>query len=120
MNDNSSPAGATGWVAMPLWVLRETDLPANAVLVLLALLGRTNATGVCWPSHQTIAADAHVSPSTVKRALEALRSAGLVTWTVRQDDASARSSNLYRVHVERPVAPATKAPVQSELPPWSN
>lgn len=108
-NDNSTPpTSAAGWVALPLWILRNTDLSGNAVLVLLALMARVNQEGVCWPSHRTIAADAHVSERTARRCLDELRDAGLVSWTGQSDGSGGQGSNLYRLHVERPVAPPVK------------
>ena len=49
----------------------------------MALLRRLGQDGRCDPSHATLAADAAVSPRTVRRALAALAACGLVQWTRR-------------------------------------
>lgn len=52
-------------------------------------------TGECWPSRQTLAHDAGVSLSTVKRALKALVQYGAVEVHPRNDPAGDSTSNLY-------------------------
>jgi len=52
-------------------------------------------TGECWPSRQTLAADAGVSLSTVKRSLKALVAYGAVLVHPRKDPAGDATSNLY-------------------------
>ncbi len=52
-------------------------------------------TGECWPSRATLAHDAGVSLSTVKRALKALVKYGAVQVHPRNDPAGDSTSNLY-------------------------
>ncbi len=52
-------------------------------------------TGECWPSRATLAEDAGVSLSTVKRALKALVKYGAVQVHPRNDPAGDSTSNLY-------------------------
>lgn len=108
-------AGTTGWTALPTWVLRDSELSANAILVLLALASRVNKAGVCWPKHKTIAAEARRSVPTVKRALAELRDAGLIEWhTLRREDGG-DSSNEYRLTLTHPVG-HTEPPPSSDRP----
>lgn len=74
---SDTPDGqATGWAAVPRWVLWETELSASARLVLVALVARENRVGECWPSHARLASDTALSGTTVKGALRELRAAG--------------------------------------------
>lgn len=92
-----------GWTAVPTWVIRESDLTVTELVVLLVLLSRANASGLCWPSHKAIAAEARCSRATVQRALESLRDKGFISWTNRVDDRGDLASSLYRTHVEQPL-----------------
>jgi DNA-binding transcriptional regulator YhcF (GntR family) len=53
--------------------------------VALALLWKFHnaRTGLCIPSYETIAAAARVSTDTVRRAIDALQAAGVLTWVNR-------------------------------------
>ncbi len=67
--------------------------------VLLTLRTYRGHGGDCWPAHETIAARARCSASTVLRALQAARALGLITWAERRVRAGwrwLRSSNAYR------------------------
>lgn len=54
--------------------------------------------GQCWPGIRTIAAELDLSRSTVKRALDDLCQAGLLTRESRWRKNGSCSSNLYIVH----------------------
>lgn len=54
------------------------DIPHRAKAVYMYLRDRTNASGTCWPGIKTIAADLHLSSSTVKRALDDLTRRGFI------------------------------------------
>jgi len=70
----------------------------SEVKVYCALASRVDwTTGVCWPSHQTIANDSGVSTSTVKRALKTLVAIGAVEVEHRRDPAGDLTTNLYRL-----------------------
>ena len=53
--------------------------------------------GRCWPGIRTIAAELGLSRSTVKRALDDLYGAGLLTREPRWRENGSHSSNLYRL-----------------------
>ena len=58
--------------------LYRMDLPHRAISVYIYLADRANKDGVCWPSIPTIARDLKLSESTVRRALNDLRTIGAV------------------------------------------
>ena len=58
--------------------LYGSDLPHRAISVYIYLSDRANKDGVCWPAIPTIAKDLNLSQSTVRRALNDLRKAGLL------------------------------------------
>ncbi|KFI50173.1 helix-turn-helix domain-containing protein, partial [Bifidobacterium biavatii] len=62
------------------WALREAPAPTStARLVLIALADRCQPDGrSAWPTVDTLAAEAHTSPSSVKRALKALEECGAI------------------------------------------
>ena len=82
-----------------------------------ALVKRLSVDGQCDPSHATLAADAGCNPSTVGRALNALRDAGMLTWERRLvrrawpaggrgSQRAEQTSNAYELLLPgRPVAP---------------
>jgi DNA-binding IclR family transcriptional regulator len=91
---------SSGFAILPRWVLFETDLSEHARMVLLVLTAFVNSQSQeCWPSHATIAKGGGMSAPTVKRALNDLRDAGLVTWEPRFDHESGQTSNVYRLHL---------------------
>jgi len=83
----------TGFTAVPNWLVMTQSVNATAKMVYLVLASHADREGFCWPSHQTIAAEAGVSVDTVQRALIALRGVGALSWT------RSRTSNRYRVAV---------------------
>lgn len=109
----NAAALAEGFTALPNWIIRETELTRNALLVLLALAGRANASGYCFPSHQTIAREARCSPASVKRAIGELITAGFVSTEhrIRPGDGG-YTSNGYAVNLNPSGAVA-----HSELSP---
>lgn len=71
-----------GYATIPRAILHDQDIPADAKLVYLVLSSHVGQqTAEVWPSHATIAKDAGVSVSTVKRQLLFLKGRGLVRWT---------------------------------------
>ena len=73
------------------------DIPHRAKSVYMYLRDRTNASGTCWPGIKKIAADLHLSRSTVKRALDDLYKAGLIEKKPRYRENGSSSSNLYSI-----------------------
>jgi DNA-binding transcriptional MocR family regulator len=66
--------------------------------VALALLKRLGADGQCDPTHQTLATDVACDEKTVRRALDRLKSLGLVQWVnriIRDGWRAAQTSNGY-------------------------
>lgn len=82
---------------IPNWVIRDSVLSGNELLVLIALWSRVNQQRVSWPSKRQLAADSHLSEATVKRALPMLESRGLITMQVRPRGDGTNASNLYHL-----------------------
>ena len=78
-------------------IYADTELPSRAKAVYMYLRDRSDAEGRCWPGIQTIASDMKLSRSTVKRALDDLYGAGLLTREPRWRENGSHSSNLYRL-----------------------
>ncbi len=73
----------------------QSDLNHRAKTVYIYLKDRADAEGRCWPAINTIAADLRLSRSTVKRALDDLCRAGLLTKDRRWRENGSYASNLY-------------------------
>jgi len=105
------------WLARAEAERRGRRLTALHVEVARALLRRLGVDGQCDPAHATLAEDASCDPSSVLRALKALRVVGLVAWERRlvrrawpaggQGATRAeQTSNAYELLLpDRPVAP---------------
>ena len=81
---------------------RITDGHAQVAIALLKRLGQD---GRCDPSHETLADDSGEARRTVRRALNAMQSLGMVTWArrlVRAGWRAAQTSNAYRLTVGEP------------------
>lgn len=75
----------------------EYGLPHRAVAVYMYLSNRANKKRECFPSVRTIAADLHLSKSTVFRALNDLEAVGLIEREERWRTSGGRSSTLYKL-----------------------
>ena len=75
----------------------QADLNHRAKSVYIYLKDRADNDGRCWPAIKTIAADLRLSRSTVKRALDDLCHAGLLTKESRWRENGSYTSNLYTV-----------------------
>lgn len=84
-------------------IIYTMDLPSRAVIVYCYLCDRANKNGECFPAAATIAADLHISKSTVFRALADLEGAGLLIRQHRHRTSGGLSSNLYRIGGEKHV-----------------
>ena len=105
------------WLARADLERKARRLTATHVVVAVALQKRLGVEGQCDPAHATLAEDAGCDPSTVLRALTALRAVGLVTWErrlVRRPwpvggrgaTRAEQTSNAYELLLpDRPVAP---------------
>lgn len=78
--------------------LYRSELPHRAVSVYTYLLDRANKNGECFPSIPTMAKELKLSESTIRRALQDLRKAGLVTTKQRYRPNGAKSSLLYKIN----------------------
>lgn len=82
---------------IPNWVIRDSVLTGNEVLVLVALWSRANKQREAWPSKRQLASDSHVSEATVKRTVPMLQDRGLIAIQVRPRGDGTNLSNLYAV-----------------------
>jgi len=76
-------------------IYSNTELPSRTKAVYMYLRDRANKNGKCWPGIKTIARDLNLSISTVKRALDDLYRAGLVSKENRWRENGSLTSNLY-------------------------
>ena len=74
-----------------------SDLSHRAKSVYMYLKDRADSEGRCWPAIKTIAAELNLSRSTVKRALDDLCKAELLTKETRWRENGGLTSNLYRI-----------------------
>ena len=82
-------------------IYSNTELPSRAKAVYMYLRDRANKNGKCWPGIKTIARDLSLSVSTVKRALDDLYRAGLVSKENRWRENGGLTSNLYSLEERR-------------------
>ena len=75
----------------------HSDLSHRARSVYMYLKDRADKDGKCWPAIKTIAKELRLSSSTVKRALDDLYGAGLLTREPRWRENGSLSSDLYRL-----------------------
>ena len=75
--------------------LYRMELSHRAVSVYLYLSDRANKDGECWPAIPTIASELKLSQSTIRRALQDLRKAGLLETEQRYREKGGKSSLLY-------------------------
>lgn len=76
-------------------IYADRNLPHRAKTVYMYLRSMSASKGECWPGIKTIAADLHLSRSTVKRALNDLERHGYIQRTPRYRENGSSSSNLY-------------------------
>ena len=75
--------------------LYRMDLPHRAISVYIYLADRANKDGICWPSIPTISKDLKLSESTVRRALNDLRTVGAVETRKRYRENGGYTSILF-------------------------
>ena len=73
------------------------DVSHRAISVYRYLADRVNSDLECYPSIPRIAADLHLSQSTVRRALNELRSEGLIETEQRYRKNGGKSSLLFKL-----------------------
>ncbi|MDD5215347.1 MAG: helix-turn-helix domain-containing protein, partial [Methylococcales bacterium] len=86
----------------------EQELPAMQKIVLLMLANRTNHdTGLCFPSHETLATECGMDKRSVIRQIEKLEAAGLLSV-----NRSTNKPNSYTLN----LSSVTKSPSDRESP----
>ena len=75
----------------------QSDLSHRARAVYMYLKDHADKEGKCWPGIRTISSDLRLSRSTVKRALDDLCEAKLISKEFRWRENGSLSSNLYRL-----------------------
>ncbi len=75
----------------------QSDLSHRARVVYMYLKDHADSEGHCWPGIRTIAAELGLSRSTVKRALDDLCKAELLSKEPRWRENGSLTSNLYRL-----------------------
>ncbi len=78
-------------------IYADTELSHRALSVYMYLRDRSDAESKCWPGINTIAADLHLSRSTVKRAITDLEKAGYLQKDYRYRENGSHTSNLYTI-----------------------
>lgn len=78
-------------------IYQNDELSHRAKSVYMYLHDRADASGICWPSINTIAADLKLSRRTVQRALNDLERAELVKRQPRSRPNGSLTSNRYRI-----------------------
>ena len=78
-------------------IYADTELSHRALSVYMYLHDRSDAESKCWPGINTIAADLHLSRSTVKRAITDLEKAGYLQKDYRYRENGSHTSNLYTI-----------------------
>ena len=73
----------------------RSELPHRARTVYIYLADKANKDGECWPAIPTIAKYLKLSQTTVRRALNDLRKAGLLQTEQRYRKSGGKSSLLY-------------------------
>ena len=95
--DQTVPPKTEEYEMRNLTELYRMDLPHRAISVYTYLADRAGKKTTCWPSIPTIAKDLKLSESTIRRALNDLRKAGLIQSEQRYRDNGGNSSLLYRI-----------------------
>lgn len=91
-----------GFSAVPNWVIRETDLDAYELLVLIALLNRADRYGRCHPGIRLVAKDARCSERKVRQVLVSLEERRFVTRMPQFRGDGSRTANEYVVQCFTP------------------
>jgi hypothetical protein len=93
MNDSGPEFQA--FAAIPNWMVRDTTISGHAKLVYISLISRTSRTNASWPSHALIGKESGIGVTSVKAALNELKTLGLVSWEKRTRDDGGATSNMY-------------------------
>lgn len=102
---------AEGFAAVPNWMIRDRQVPRNAILVYASLSSRAGM-GAIFPSQATIAEESGLSERTVRTMLKSLEEIGVVERRVRRgvEGKSTSRTDAYTLHPNgRDEGPATVA-----------
>jgi hypothetical protein len=93
----------------------EQELPAMQKIVLLMLANRTNHdTGLCFPSHDTLAKECGMSKSSVIRQIEALENGEFLKVVRTKKADGSNNPNHYRLKLNAVGSVTVKPPLVSE------
>lgn len=93
----------TGFGVVSKWAVSRIETTNELAVYVALTLHADSETGLCWPSHATLAADSKMAVSSVKKALDSLAEKGLVSWEARMKDGRTRLSNAYTVSFGPPA-----------------
>ena len=82
-------------------VFDKSKTEGNARLILLALADCANEEGTCWPSISTISNMANVYEQTTRKYIGAMERIGLLSVEDRFDKNGRRTSNIYKINLEK-------------------
>ena len=88
---------AEGFAAVPNWMIRDRQVPRNAILVYASLSSRAGM-GAIFPSQATIAEECGLSERTVRTMLRRLDELGLVERHRRSTKGKKRATDGYTLH----------------------
>jgi len=69
-----------GFTKLPNAIILDPALSCQDIRVLLVLSFHAQAKKECWPSHETISAEAHCYLAGVKRSLKTLKKLNYIEW----------------------------------------
>ena len=78
-------------------IYADNSMPHRAKAVYMYLEDRMDSERKCWPAIRRIAADLHLSRSTIKRAIQELEQNGYLRRILRSRENGGSTSNLYIV-----------------------
>lgn len=88
---------------------RLPEIGPVAFAAFAVLASHADEHGECWPSHETLSRIVGVSDRTVRRALVALESAGLISRTHRRRDTA-----VYSIQARTPVSAQELSPDKND------
>lgn len=93
-----------------VWAMNVRGLSAGAWKLLVMMSRRVGKRGFdVWPAHKTMAADAEMSVSSVRRYLDELIAAELIKVIHQDREDGGRSSNIYRLQVRQTMTFASES-----------
>ncbi len=107
---------AEGFAAVPTWMIRDKNVPRNAVLVYASLSSRAGL-GTIYPSQATIAEESGLSERTVRTMLRELEQLGVVRRVRRTVPGARRATDAYTLHPNGlPADVAARSDLPADLP----